>query len=336
MKHIGYIPTEGIGYKGKMAKSEPRRLIKFGKSSFVISLPKDWIEKNGLKGKDILYVEQNADGLTITSKEKRISAPKTNIIISTEGKDFTELRREFTSAYINNYNEIIFEGKDKKERLDIVKRAIHENIGVEIIEQTDAQTIVKDILDLDAISFEKLTRRMDNILRSMFLDLSTMLQSKEKGQVILDEINESDNEINKLYFLIWKIIRRCQEDHNVTEYLKVNTKTLSNMQWFSLHMEYLGDDVKRISKILCSSRVDDKSRKKVAGIIQLLEKDYLRAIGANYNNDKITARKIAGLRKFHHKLCSDLCKDYPSTSIISEKLRNIAVSIHNIAKIIAY
>ncbi|MBS3134491.1 AbrB/MazE/SpoVT family DNA-binding domain-containing protein, partial [Candidatus Woesearchaeota archaeon] len=48
---------------------EHRNLIKFGNSSFVISLPKDWIDRNKLKKGDAIFIEQNgSENLIIIPK----------------------------------------------------------------------------------------------------------------------------------------------------------------------------------------------------------------------------------------------------------------------------
>ncbi len=42
---------------------EYRKLISFGKNSFVISLPKAWVRHSKLKKGDLIYVEEASDHL---------------------------------------------------------------------------------------------------------------------------------------------------------------------------------------------------------------------------------------------------------------------------------
>ena len=42
-----------------------RRIIAFGKSSHVVSLPKSWLNENKLKKGDLVYLEQDFDKLVI-------------------------------------------------------------------------------------------------------------------------------------------------------------------------------------------------------------------------------------------------------------------------------
>ena len=318
-----------------MAKSEPRKLIKFGNSSFIISIPKEWIDKNGLKKGDIVYLEDNIDHLVLTLKDKKKPTCK-KITISLANKEVDDLRREFTSAYINNYSEIILEGKNERKRSELINKIIQEKVGIEIVEQNDTQTVIKDILDLDAVSFEKITRRLDNVIRSMFEDVISALKMESFKEWTAKEINQADIEVNKLYFLIWKIVRKCQEEPRLSIGLKVTPKELSDTQWLSLHIEYIGDNLKRLAKLLISTKMNAESRKKILELTSSFEKYYLEAINSYYANDKISARKIAGMKHEHQKFCSDFCASDPSVEIVGEKFRGIANSIHNIAKIIAY
>lgn len=318
-----------------MAQSEPRKLIKFGNSSYIISLPKDWVKKNNLKKGDLVYISDHQGDILINVRDKKIESPKTSVTITLEKKDLDEIKREVTSAYINNYNEIIFSGLSKGERAEIIDKTIKDQIGVEIVEQTATQTTVKDILDLRAVSFDKITRRLDNVIRSMFEDLTIMMKTGTNKNAVKD-ICAADIEVNKLYFLIWKIVRKCQEEQNTAEELKISPKDMSNMQWFSLHMEYIGDSLKRIAQNLSSEKSDKKCESRILEVVETFERDYLNTLNAHYTNDKNTARKISGLKKNHQKICTSLVESCPETGAITEKLRQIASSIHNISKIMAY
>ena len=64
MLYSGYIPTFTI-YGG--IKMDYRRLISFGKSSFVVSLPKGWVVQNKLKKGDLIYFEESGPNLVLTS-----------------------------------------------------------------------------------------------------------------------------------------------------------------------------------------------------------------------------------------------------------------------------
>ena len=59
---------------------EYRKLISFGKSSFVVSIPKPWINKQNLKKGDVLYFEETEENLILSAKEKETDEEKKTTI----------------------------------------------------------------------------------------------------------------------------------------------------------------------------------------------------------------------------------------------------------------
>ena len=52
---------------------EPRKLIKFGSSSHIISIPQKWIQSNSLKKGDMIFLtESNENELILSPKNKKI------------------------------------------------------------------------------------------------------------------------------------------------------------------------------------------------------------------------------------------------------------------------
>ncbi|MCX6707490.1 MAG: AbrB/MazE/SpoVT family DNA-binding domain-containing protein [Candidatus Woesearchaeota archaeon] len=91
---------------------ETRKIISFGNSSYVVSLPKDWVVDNKLKKGDSINME-NRDGSivinTLENSERKIE-PKP-IVIEIEGKGMDMIKTEIISAYLNNYDIIEVKGK---------------------------------------------------------------------------------------------------------------------------------------------------------------------------------------------------------------------------------
>ena len=82
---------------------EFRKLIGFGKNSFVISLPKKWIQRNNLKKGDTIFVNKTGTNLTISSKESGLKSDQVRaIIINTKDKNLNLIQTEIISSYIVN------------------------------------------------------------------------------------------------------------------------------------------------------------------------------------------------------------------------------------------
>ena len=140
-----------------------RKLIKFGKNSFVVSLPKEWVDRNKLVKGAALYVDEQEGSLIITPSET--VRDERAVIIQCDGKSLGVLENEFTSNYKAGYSTITFQGKGLAKIASKIKNYIHHFAGVEIIEQDLHKMIVKDLIDIEQIALPTLVNRMDMMVR---------------------------------------------------------------------------------------------------------------------------------------------------------------------------
>jgi len=318
---------------------EPRKLIKFGNSSYIIALPKHWVVKHKLKKGDSVYLSEteNSD-LTVTPKPRSNREEKAPIRINVDKKTFFEIRREVTSAYIGNYNEIIFEGKNLSSKKESINKAVEEKTGIEITEESSDRIIARDIFDFESVSFDRIVRRMDNIIRSMFEEMIIGLKGETFKEWYLKEINKADRGANKVYFLILKIIRRCQEDMTLMRKLKLDNKMLADASWFAFQSEQLGDEIKRVAKLLVQAKLTDVERQRVLDLIITVDKEYKAAMNAYYTKDTVGAQNVANRYDLHINTCN---KNFaqsttPLVGNISERIKGVLISILTLAKIMAY
>ena len=79
-----------------------RRVIKFGRSSYVLSLPSSWISRNKIVKGDFLEVIEEPGTLIIEAKTADHVENKKEITIFI--KDEKEIKAKIVSIYVNNYD----------------------------------------------------------------------------------------------------------------------------------------------------------------------------------------------------------------------------------------
>jgi phosphate uptake regulator len=319
---------------------EPRKLIKFGNSSFIVSLPQKWVQKNSLKKGDIIYIDENPENeLILNFKDKKIEKNlNKNILINVDGKDSNEINREMISAYINNYSDIIFSGKEIDSKKDMISKMLDLKVGVEIVEQSKNQIIAKDLLDMEAISVKNIARRMDNILRSMFEELKNGITENSFKGWIHREIYKIDVDLNKLYFLVWKIVRKSYEEPVILRNLKMNPLEISNLQWITLYLEYIGDEIKRVAKFLAGTKIDDKEKEILREIVGDIENSYLTAMTSYYKNNKDGLFPLMKEKYLILEKCEKLVQKSSNQKMygLGERIKMMYSSVNNILKILSY
>ncbi|NHJ22901.1 MAG: phosphate uptake regulator PhoU [Candidatus Lokiarchaeota archaeon] len=228
---------------------EARKVQKTGGSSFIISLPKEWINKHGIIARDTVGVLSQPDGnLLITpymSSEKTI---KEKVFDIDEINDSDFLFRLLIGAYIMGYSiiEIRSGKKFKSDMRDTIIDFSNITVGTEIIEESDNKIIIKDLVDPTEMPFEKTIRRMYVNANSMHEDALKALKTGDKK--LAEKVIEIDDEIDKLNWLIERQAHIVLRDIILCQKLNITLEDASNYKFISRFLERIGDHAVKIAK----------------------------------------------------------------------------------------
>ena len=106
--------------------------------------------------------------------------------------------RILIAAYIMGYSRIVLKSSKKFKPFirDCVAHFTQIAIGPEIIEESNQNIVIKDLLNPKEMPFEKTIKRMYIIAESMHEDAITALKSRNKD--LADEIIKRDDDIDRL------------------------------------------------------------------------------------------------------------------------------------------
>ena len=194
-----------------------RKIQRTSGGTFFVCLPKDWAERNGLDRGSIVSVTETADGqLAINPKYGVERAPQVAVI-----KPTSLLDREIVEKYLLGYDIIQVEAKERispvnRER---VKQASSRLVGLEIIEENYSKIVMQCLLEPSTFPPQKILRREYSIASGMHRDAVTALI---EGDVHLAEnVVARDNEVNRLYFLLVRILRTVIQNPGLSEKLVI-------------------------------------------------------------------------------------------------------------------
>ncbi|MBS3139253.1 phosphate uptake regulator PhoU, partial [Candidatus Woesearchaeota archaeon] len=176
---------------------EYRKLISFGKSSFVISLPKTWVNGNKLKKGDTVFLDERNADLLLSPKEVNLEEEQKEITIEVDGKPVRRIQREIITAYVMHYKTIILVGNEIKDKAKDLQEFIQNLVALEIMEQTSRKIVAKDFLNMNDLSTDNIIRKMDIVTRAMLEDCKNMFTDD-----VYENINHRDNDVNRLRFLM--------------------------------------------------------------------------------------------------------------------------------------
>jgi len=308
-----------------------RRLVKSGEASHTVSLPKNWIDDNKLSRGDLIYIQENPNNeLVVTSNPQERKREVKEITINVDGKKLDSIQREITSAYINNYNSITIIGKELSTIIKEIRQILHDFVALEISEQTATKIVANDLLNVDELSVEKTIRRMDMIVRSILQDSLAALD----GEDLHESIVCRDLDVNRQYFLVYRILKSAMKDKNICKSFGLDTVQAHYYWYLSVNLENLADQSKNISQLLRDTKV--KKDEEIRELYSKMEKAYLDVMKSFFNKNVALAETINSFRRSYSEELDEFFKlnNKPEIAQIVGNLREMSTLISNISRIV--
>jgi len=225
---------------------EYRKIISFGKSSFVISLPKNWIRRNNLGKGDLVYLNEVKEGIVVQPEPNSDDSKFKEIVINVDGKTEEGLSREVCTAYILNHRKVIFKGNELKSKVKSIQTVIQSLIALEIMEQTPDSIVAQDFLNMDTISIQDLIKKMDIVTRTMIKE--TKLNFDEDHISTLDD---RDKDVNRLYFLVYRsVLYNLQNPMKALKNFNMTSLDLVRSKSLSFYIEAIADESRRTARYI--------------------------------------------------------------------------------------
>jgi len=268
---------------------EIRRVQMTGGSSYIITLPKEWIRASNIKKNDPLGLLTQSDGtLLITSKMKQEQLYKTKEFDTIKIPKQTFLLRQLIGAYIAGYTSIIVKSSSRMpvELRNIIRTFTQTTIGQEIVEETDNSITLKDLLNPLEMPLERTIKRMQIIVKGMNEDVLRALNSNDKK--LTDVIISRDTEVDRLHLLIARQYHMILQNVSLAEKMNITIGLSSTYFLISRIIERIGDHIVRIAQNIQYLNTNKQNRK----IIEKIEKAsnlaldiFNKSIGAFFRKD---------------------------------------------------
>jgi len=223
--------------------SEPRKVQRTPGGTFFVCLPKSWAEQQGLKRGSVVAITETADGrLLIDTKYGVELSPR---IITLKPSPY--LNREIVGKYLLGFDIIRVEAKERIsfEVRDAIKKAVSHLIGLEIVEEDYASIILQCLLEPSGFPPDKILRRGYAIAAGMHRDV---VNSFLDGDVQLAKsVIARDDEGNRLYFLLVRILRTIIQNPSLSEKLGASPIECLDYRLAASLVEAIGDECVRVA-----------------------------------------------------------------------------------------
>jgi phosphate uptake regulator len=309
-----------------------RRLQKIG-SSMLLSLPSEWVKNNNLKKGNMVMIEVNRNN-SISLYPSDIDAEDVKEVnIPHPQLSMDSLTNQIYGAYLLGYDIIRIKGKSQISFDDrqLIKLAMRKLVGLEIVDENGSNIISQFLLDANTLDAEKILRRMSSIVAGMYKDTLLGIQRKETGSE--KSIVSRDDEVDRQYFLLVRLIRSAMMDQKLASKLNLSNIDILDYRIAANHLESAGDYITDFAAALPIISHDNL----IEEIIQaasLIEKMQEKSIAGFINKNRDESNEVIKIySKFNGLL--NLTKELSAQTDIDRKDAPIALlnSIFSMDKI---
>lgn len=291
---------------------EIRRVQMTGGSSYIITLPKEWVKAVNIRKNDPIGLLQQPDGTLLVTPKMDKEHTKKSITFKVESENKQDfLFRKLIGAYIAGFNVINIESKPRiqPKTRSTIRKFIQTTIGQEVVEETDTTITVKDLLNPSEMPFHRTIKRMHIIVKGMYEDTITSVKQNDKR--LAEDVIKRDSEIDRLHWLVARQHRISQQNVNFVEKMGITVDTATTAYLISRILERIGDHINRIASyviLLLNNSIDDELIKKLDYASNQSLSLLNRSIGAFTKKEIKEANETIDLSDKLEELCEEIDK----------------------------
>src|SRR3972149_7055730 len=272
-------------------RNDTRKIQFTGKSSYIVSLPKQWILDLGLKqGDPINVVRQGASTLQISPTQyntRTLQIEDATFEVESDDDNISIVRRLISLYFLGfkTINVIPKTGRFKPAQRTAVKDAVKKMLmGTEIISDSTEGITIQVLVNLLELSVNGAFKRMIHLPKSMLSD--ALLAVKESNFELAQEVINADDEVDRFGFYIIRQLKIAIQNEYMLkemEFKKPSKKEIlskiQEMNCFALSflddacLALFKEDFVQAEKIIQKSTEITKYEKKVLDATKSLKDD---------------------------------------------------------------
>lgn len=331
--------------------TETRKIQFTGKSSYIVSLPKQWVRELNLKrGDQLRLARKGASTLEISPprSEARIQK-KEDATIGIGSEDSSpSIVRKLISLYFLGFRTINVRPKKgmlSPRQRNTVKEAVKRMLmGSEIISDSSSGITVQVLVNLLELSVDGAFKRMIHLAKSMSVD--ALLAIRENNQDLAREVINTDDEVDRFGFYIIRQLKiAIQNEHMLKEMGFRNARNCLGYRLVVKNVERTGDHAALVAADILEFK--KPLRPEILGRIQemngfclsVLDDSCLALFKEDYEQAEATIQRTAEIAK-HEKRIMDSLKSVRDDEEIyrvrrmTESIRRISEYASDIAEIV--
>ena len=268
-----------------------------------MSLPKEWIDANGLTKSSQVEIETKHDSISISvNKDVR---PTKDLLISYPLPKEENIVADITGAYLLGYDVIhvksdsVIPGEEREK----IRNSMRRLVGMEIIEEDSSHIMMQFLLDSTTVNPQKILKRMSSIALGMYNDVTNGLVLDDRST--LTTISKRDAEVNRQYFLLVRLIRSTLGDRQLANTFNLENIDILDYRIAANLLENGGDTIVELADTIHDSSLSKVYTKRLFGVVKDFDRLAEKSIDAfTTSNRHLAIEAISMHKELESKLSS--------------------------------
>lgn len=278
-----------------IAMPDLRKIQQTPTGTFFVCLPKDWAKKEELKKGTLVCLDVTSDGKLVVDADYNAEPPTRTVSLAVG----PYLSREIIGRYLLGYDVIDIEAKDRIDSAvrNVVKSTATSLSGLEIFEETISKISLHSLMQQPSTSPEKILQRNYAIVAGMLRDAAN---SFVYGDVDLARsVIPRDDESNRLYFLLVRILRTIIQNPRLNEKLGITPIECLDYRLAASLIEGIGDACVQVAAktiTLNGFKLSGELQKLLIDLQAICNEAYEQALKSFVTKDIALAENVRSMR----------------------------------------
>ncbi len=302
----------------------------------LISLPNQWIKFNHLKKGTTLLVEINKDNSISVFPSADTNDAIKSVTIPYSHESIDNMINQIYGAYLLGYDiiKIKAKGQISFEHSESIKFAMRKLVGLEIVDENTSNIESQFLIDTNSLDAAKILKRMNTIVAGMYRDILDVFINKNFG--IAKLMTSRDDEVDRQYFLLVRLIRSTMMDQKLARKLNLSNIDILDYRIAANHLESAGDHMVEFASSLPYLYEMDL-HESLKGVCSCLEEMQFKSVTAFINKSSTESVRVVKMYKEFNRLM-DVVKQRVSREDQRSSKSNLAMlnsiySLNNLARL---
>jgi len=326
---------------------QTRKIQLSGGSTYIISLPKEWVEELKINvGENVTIVKNSNNSLTLFPREQDKEKKEALAIIHPNQKESGDsIKRKIIAAYLAGYKTIQIKTKGMKiqtEHSKSVRELVRSSmIGTEIVESSSEAITIQILTRLPELSFETALKRMYLMATNMVREAIEAFEEVDISHA--EEVRNMDDEVDRFGLYMRRNLVLAIGNQNILQDmgLKRPAECIEYRTIIS-KIERIGDHAGQIAKRVkfIEGKIDPKILSKIKKLSEKSLEVFEESISAVQDHDfqkgENVAEKVSSIVDEEKEIMSKIKDSEKNTTVIRfvlEDLRRIAEYSSDIAEV---